>query len=106
MTCEVQGKISLKSILLNLPLNNVIHHLDDLKVANHKVEVERLIEEQDWKVKHSNMDYHLPFLSHGYDFTFFHCFTVAVAKVALRFVQIFQGGGKTIHARQSLNLKL
>ena len=64
--CEVQGKnFSLNSIHLNLPLNNVIHHLDDLKVANHKVEeVERLIEEQDWKLRHSNMDYHLSFLSY------------------------------------------
>ena len=64
--CEVQGKnFSLNNIHLNLPLNNVVHHLDDLKVANHKVEeVERLIEEQEWKLKHSNMDYHLSFLSY------------------------------------------
>jgi len=64
--CEVQGKnFSLNKIHLNLPLNNAIHHLDDLKVANHKVEeVERLTEEQEWKLKHSNMDYHLSFLSY------------------------------------------
>ena len=63
--CEFQGKnSSLNDIHLNLSLNNVIHHLDDLKVANHKVkEVERLIEEQDWKPRPSNMDYHLSFLS-------------------------------------------
>jgi len=37
--CEAQGKnFSLNNILLDLPPNNVIHHLDDLKVANHKVE--------------------------------------------------------------------
>jgi hypothetical protein len=46
-------------------LKNAIHQLDDLKVANHKVEeVERLISEQDWKLRHSNMDYHLFFLSY------------------------------------------
>ena len=63
--CKFQGKnSSLNDIYLNLSLNNVIHHLDDLKVANHKVkEVERLIEEQDWKPRPSNMDYHLSFLS-------------------------------------------
>jgi hypothetical protein len=59
-------------------LNNVIHHLDDLKVANHKVEkVEKLIEEQDWKLRHSNMDYHLSFLSYvGMVITTLTCFIV------------------------------
>jgi hypothetical protein len=51
--CEVQGKnISWHSIHLNLQLTNVIRHLDDLKVANHKVEeVEKLIEERNWKLR-------------------------------------------------------
>jgi len=64
--CEVQGRnFSLNSIHLNLPLTNVIHRLDDLKVASHEVEeVEKLIEEQDWKLRHSNMDYHFSFLSY------------------------------------------
>ena len=64
--CEVQGKnFSLNNIHLILPMNNVIHHLGDLKVDNHKVEeVERLIEEQSWKLRHSNVDYHLSFLSY------------------------------------------
>ena len=36
-----------------------------MKVANHKVEeVEKLTEEQDWKLRHSNMDHHLSFLSY------------------------------------------
>jgi hypothetical protein len=36
---EFQGRnFSLNDIHLKLPLNNVIHHLDDLKVAKHKVE--------------------------------------------------------------------
>jgi hypothetical protein len=64
--CEVQGKnFSLNDIHLDLPLNNVICHLDDLKVANHKVEeLEGLIADQDWKLSHPNMDYHLSFLSY------------------------------------------
>ena len=63
---EVQGKnCSLNNIRLNLLLNNVIRYLDDLKIANHKVEeVEGLIEEQEWKLRHANMDYHLSFLSY------------------------------------------
>jgi len=64
--CEVQRRnFILNSIHLNLPLTNVIHRLDDLKVASHKVEeIEKLIEEQDWKLRHSNMGNHLPFLSY------------------------------------------
>jgi hypothetical protein len=82
-------------------LNNVIYHLDDLKVANHRVEVEKLIEDQVWKLKHSNMDYHLSFLSYfGMITTFSFCFTVVASNIALSFVQISQGGGKTIiHAQ-------
>jgi hypothetical protein len=57
-------------------LNSIIHHLDYLKVANHKAEeVERLIEEQDWKLRHSNVDY-LSFLFYVVmvttTLTFFH----------------------------------
>jgi len=64
--CEVQERYSsLNNISLNLPLTNAIRLLDDLEVANHKVEeVGKLIEEQDWKLKHSNMDYYLSFLSY------------------------------------------
>jgi len=114
--CEVQGKnFSLNNIHLNLPLNNVIHHLDDLKVihhlddlkvANHKVEeVEKLTEEQDWKLRHSNTDYHLSFLSYvGMVTTTLICFILfycCCPSVVLSSVQNFQGGGKTIiHAQQ------
>ena len=42
-----------------------MHHLDDLKIANHKVEVvEGLIEGQECKLRHANMDHHLSFLSY------------------------------------------
>jgi hypothetical protein len=65
LTCEAQGNhFSLNNILLDIPLNNVIHHLDGMKVANKKLEVERLIAEEDWKLIHSNMDFHLSFLSY------------------------------------------
>ena len=100
--CEIQGRnFNLNNIRLDLPLTNVIRHLDDLKVANHKVEeVENLIEEQDWKLKHSNMDYNLSFLSYVGMVTttliFSFCFIVVVASIALSFVHVFQGGGKTI----------
>jgi len=44
-------------------LNIVIHDLGDLKLANHKVqELERLITEQDWKLRLCNMDHNLSFL--------------------------------------------
>ena len=58
-------------------MTNVIHHLDDLKVANHKVEVEKLTEEQEWKLRHSNMNYHLSFLSYvGLVTTTLTCFII------------------------------
>ena len=105
--CEVQGRnFSLNNIHLNLPLTNAIHRLDDLKVANHKVEeVEKLIEEQDWKLRHSNMDYHLSFLSYvgmvTTALTFSFCFIAVVANAASSSVRISQGGRKTIiHAQQ------
>ena len=100
--CEVLGKnFSLNNIHSNLPLTNVIHHLDDLKVASHKVEVEKLIE--DWKLRHSNVDYYVSLLSYmgmvTATLTCFILFTV-VASVSLSSVQIFQGGGKAIIHQQ------
>ena len=64
--CVIQGRnFSLNNLHLNLSLTSVIHRLDDLKVANHKVEeVEKFIEEQDWKLRHSNIECHLSFLSY------------------------------------------
>ena len=89
---EVQGKnCSLNNIRLNLLLNNVIRYLDDLKIANHKVEeVEGLIEEQEWKLRHANMDYHLSFLSYvgmvTTTLTFFILFYCCCCK---RFLKLF-----------------
>jgi hypothetical protein len=63
-------------IHLDFPLKNEIQHLDDMKEANDKVEeVERLIAEQEWKLRPSNMDYHLSFVLYGnghYDRNLFH----------------------------------
>jgi len=50
---------------LHIPLRSVASSLDDLKIAIHKVEdVEKLILEQEWKVKHSTLNSHLYFLSY------------------------------------------
>ena len=50
---------------LHLPLRSVTSSFDDLRIASHKVEeVESLISEQDWKIKHSTIDSHLSFLSY------------------------------------------
>jgi hypothetical protein len=64
--CAPEEKNSkLNAIHLDLPLKNVINHLDDLKLASHKVEeVDILISEQEWKIRQSKYDYHLSFLSY------------------------------------------
>ena len=64
--CQTESKIvNLNDIHLDLPLKHIVNHLDDLRVASHRVDdVERLISEQEWKIKHSNTDYHLSFLSY------------------------------------------
>jgi len=44
----------LKVIHFELPLKGVVNRLDDLRLTSHKVdEVNRLILEQEWKIKHS-----------------------------------------------------
>lgn len=64
--CEFIGKdVKLKDLHLELPLRNIVNRLDDLRLASHKVdEVNRLILEQEWKVKHSASYSHLSFLSY------------------------------------------
>jgi hypothetical protein len=58
-------RIKLNNLRLDLTLKNVVNHLDDLRTSSHKIEeVERLINEQEWKMKHDNIDYHLSFLSY------------------------------------------
>ena len=64
--CESVDKTSkLNELHLQIPLQSVTSSLDDLRIASHKVEdVENLIREQDWKIKHSMTDSHLSFLSY------------------------------------------
>jgi hypothetical protein len=63
---EVQGgNCSLNDMHLNLTLNDVILRLYDMNVAKHKLdEVQKLTEEQEWKMRQSNVDYHLSFLTY------------------------------------------
>ena len=64
--CGSEDKtFKLNELHLHLPLRSVTSSLDDLRIASHKVEeVENLISEQDWKIKHSTIDSHLSFLSY------------------------------------------
>jgi hypothetical protein len=64
--CEsVNQNFKLKDLHLHIPLRSVTRLLDDFKIASHKVEdVESLIREQNWKIKHSTIDSHLTFLSY------------------------------------------
>ena len=42
-----------------------MNRLDDLRLASHKVdEVNKLISEQEWKIKHLTSYFHLSFLSY------------------------------------------
>jgi len=64
--CGSEDKIfKLNELHLHLPLRSVTSSLDDLRIASHKVEeMENLISEQDWKIKHSTIDSHLSFFSY------------------------------------------
>ena len=62
---NVNQNFKLNELHLHVPLRSVTRSLDDLRVASHKVEdVESLISEQEWKIKHSIIDSHLSFLSY------------------------------------------
>ena len=69
LECKCCGSIyknlKLYELRLHIPLRSVAGSLDDLRIAGHKVEnIEKLILEQEWKVKHSTFDSHLSFLSY------------------------------------------
>jgi len=62
----VGNSVKLNDIHLELPMRITVNRLDDLRLASQKVEeVDRLISEQEWKLKHSTSDLHLSFLSHA-----------------------------------------
>ena len=47
-------KVNLSSLKLNASFKHIVTHLDDLKVASHKIsEVENLIRDQEWKRLHT-----------------------------------------------------
>jgi len=55
----------LNDIHLDLPLRNIVNHLEDLRLASHKVqEVDRLNSVEEWKIRQSKFDSHLSFLSY------------------------------------------
>jgi hypothetical protein len=64
--CTSEGKpAKLKDFRMELPLKNILNRLEDLRLASHKVdEVDKLISEQERKIKQSNFDFHLSFLSY------------------------------------------
>jgi len=46
-------------------MKSIVNRLEDLRLASHKVEeVDRLMSEQEWKIKQSKFDCHLSFLSY------------------------------------------
>jgi hypothetical protein len=62
---SIDKNFKLNELHLHIPLRSVAGSLTDLRIASHKVEdVEKLILEQEWKVKHSTLDLHLSFLSY------------------------------------------
>jgi len=64
----VDKNFKLNELHLYIPLRSVTNSLYDLRIASHKVEdVENLMLEQDWKMKHSTADSHLSFLSYEGD---------------------------------------
>ena len=64
--CISDGQAAkLNNLRLDLPMKSIVNRLEDLRLASHKVEeVDRLISEQEWKIKQSKFDYHLSFLSY------------------------------------------
>jgi len=97
---SIDKKFKLNELRLHIPLRSVAGSLDDLRIASHKVEDEKLILEQEWKVKNSTVDSHLSFLSYvgmattGLTLICF-CF-VAVRNVAADDARSFQNGGRII----------
>jgi hypothetical protein len=53
--CETQfNTISLNELQLESPIKNILTHNDELEMASYKIkDVERLIADQEWKMKHS-----------------------------------------------------
>lgn len=99
--CVSKGRTAkLNKIQLELPLKSIVNHLEDLRLASHKVEeVDRLISEQEWKLKQSNFDFHLSFLSYvgmvTSSLVMIAFFTAAAANVVREGFRTFPNGGRT-----------
>jgi hypothetical protein len=99
--CAPEGfKSKLNAIHLDLPLKNILNHLDDLRLASHKVEdVDRPIAEQEWKMKRSNMM--INYLSYRMwvwsprVLSWLCCVTVVGVNAVKESFQIFPNDGKT-----------
>ncbi|XP_063243809.1 uncharacterized protein LOC134543038 [Bacillus rossius redtenbacheri] len=53
---ETNYKVTLEKLKTKLHLKSTITRLDDLKIAGHKIEeVEHMINEEEWKIKHTNV---------------------------------------------------
>jgi hypothetical protein len=63
--CETGGnKIHFDELQLETPLKNILTHNDELQLASYKVnDVQKLIEEQQWKLKHTSKTHQLSVLS-------------------------------------------
>jgi len=98
--CVSKGRTAkLNKIQLELPLKSIVNHLEDLRLASHKVEeVDRLISEQEWKLKQSNFDFHLSFLSYvgmvTSSLVMIAFFTAAAANVVREGFRTFPNGGR------------
>jgi len=56
---SIDKNFKLNELRLHISMRSVAGWLDDLRIASQKVEdVEKLILEQEWKVKHSTTDLH------------------------------------------------
>lgn len=64
--CIFERKVAkFNGIHLELSLKTIVNRLEDLGIASHKFEkVEKLISEQEWRIKQSKFYSHLPFLSY------------------------------------------
>jgi hypothetical protein len=52
---DLSSKVNLCSIQLNTELKNILSHLNELKVASHKLsDIQNRIKEKEWKRVHSS----------------------------------------------------
>lgn len=64
--CETpEETATFEKLEFDVPLQNVLSHNDDLKFAGHKIEeIQKLIDDQEWKLNHNEKTNNLSFLSY------------------------------------------